>query len=201
MRVPPLLILQSILAVGSAFAGGLRDEVTGLAVEEVPTNYTIKRGAADSNSNQVFAAWFVVKKPTDPKDIGCKVGFSPWPDDARFSQDQIDAQSQDPDQIVKSFVDDLLEDRPFTGSRSLGRYLISAYGKVVVAESNFNEMVDSFPEAAIEPSPRAKKLHAIVLIVNTREGKTVMSCASKRRNFEARLPEFGALARAVRPPR
>jgi len=87
--------------------------------------------------------------------------------------------------------------RPFTGSFNL---LKSGSGQA--AEGEFRVLAPNYPEAAIEPSARPKKLRLFVLTVDTRKGKTVISCASEKgRKFEARLREVAALVRSVRAPR
>lgn len=79
------IFISCLPTAGSTQADAVSDDASGL-VAVPPDGYSATRMAPD----RTFAARFRLKKPDD-RDTGCQVAFEPLPQNAGYTQDQVNS--------------------------------------------------------------------------------------------------------------
>ena len=176
------ILISCLPTAGSTQADPVYGDASGLVVVP-PEGYSAARMAPD----RVFAARFSVKKPDD-RDTGCQVAFEPLPQNAGYTQDQVDsviASSQWLDLARASLLVlyQVIDIAPFAHA--------GVRGVTIVA--------DIKPRPSI-PS-RAQEVRTLFFILETPKGRTTTVCVGEKANFDARRIEFETVARGATPPR
>lgn len=173
-------VLAAALATAAA-AEPVRDEATGLSLQP-PTGYEAKKTEGDPR----YAVVYAVQKSGED-DTGCKVAFQAAPQNAELTQADINAFTQKKEwtDLIKATLAlryDVASVEPFEQG--------GLAGAAVVAD---------FKPA--EGAPQAAQVRSYLVLVDTPKGRTTVVCVGEKANFDARKPEFEAIARAVSPPR
>jgi hypothetical protein len=167
---------------GSTQADFVYDNASGLAVTP-PEGYSAARIAPDAT----FAARISVKKPDD-RDTGCQVAFEPLPQNAGYTQDQLNS---------------VMASRPWLDLARAS--LLVLYHEIDIAPfahagvGGVVMVADLKPRAGV-PS-RSQEVRTLFFIRETPKGRTTTVCVGEKANFDARRIEFETVARGATPPR
>ncbi|HEY0293075.1 MAG TPA: hypothetical protein VGC51_12220 [Hansschlegelia sp.] len=178
------VVTASVLALSATTclaAEPLKDEASGLAVLP-PDGYEASKAEGDPR----YAAVFAVQKGGEA-DTGCKVAFQAAPQNAALGQEEINAFTQ-----KKEWIDliratlalryDVASVDPFEQGGLAGAAVVADFKPV-------------------EGEPRASDVRSYLVLIDTPKGRTTIVCVGDKAGFDARKPEFEAIARAVSPPR
>lgn len=175
-------VTVAILCLASAArANTIQDAASGLKVE-TPPGYV----ASALPPGRGQAARVEVKTASDT-DTGCQIAFTAAPQNSGLSQSQIDtlmedAGWQDKAKAALSAFYDIRATKPFqAGTR---------HGLIIIGD---------FKDRPELP-PRAREIRTLFVIQETPRGRTSTVCAGERAGFEAREPEFVAVAAGTTPP-
>lgn len=172
----------AILCLASAArANTVQDAASGLRVE-APAGYV----ASALPPGRGQAAQVEVKTASDT-DTGCQVAFNAAPQNSSLSQVEIDtlmggAEWQDKAKAALSALYDIRATQPFQAGPRRGLVIVG----------DFRDR----PELP----PRAREIRTLFVIQETPRGRTSTVCAGERTSFEARQPEFMAVAAGTTPP-
>lgn len=160
----------------------VRDNASGLAVVP-PAGY----GASPIAPTETFKARISVKKPAD-RDTGCQVAFTPLPQNAPYTQDEINGlmaarQWLDLARASITLNYDLLDTAPFAQG--------DIRGVVFVGDLKQRPGIP----------PRSQEVRTLFFLVETPKGRTTTVCVGEKASFDARRAEFDAVAHGVTPPR
>lgn len=181
----PCLLAQALAFSGPASAQAVSDAATGLGLT-APPGY----GASRLPPRGGNAVAYGVRRAQE-RDTGCEVAFARAPQNARFSQAELNAASRG---------------EPW---RAMARQAISARfdvdrteafahaGMEGVLMEGHPRRIDGMGDAARE---RAGQLRGFVVILETPSGRTSTVCIAEAAAFATRQAEFLALVRATRPP-
>lgn len=171
----------TILCLASAArANTVQDAASGLKVE-APPGYV----ASALPPGRGQAARVEVRTAADT-DTGCQVAFTAAPQNGSLSQAEIDTlmdgdEWQDTAKAALAPFYDVRATRPFrAGPR---------HGLIIVGDFK------NRPELP----PRAREIRTLFVIQETPRGRTSTVCAGERARFEAREPEFVAVAAGTTP--
>lgn len=185
VRILVAAALASLPAVmipaGHVFAEPVRDEASGLVIT-APAGYTAQK----IDGGYRYAASYAVRK-ADPNDPGCRVGFQVSPQNAGLSQAEINAFTAKPEwnDLIKATLAlyyDVLSVQPFEQDGLSGAAVVG----------------DIKP---VEGQPTLGEARSYFVLLDTPKGRTTVVCVAGRAQFDARRPEFEAVARSVQPPR
>ena len=176
------IAIACIPTAGSARAEPVRDTASGLVVAP-PEGYSAIRMAP----TETFTARISVKKPDD-RDTGCQVAFTPLPQNAGHTQDQLNnAMASRPwlDLARASLTVnyDVIDMAPFVHGDVHGVLLVG----------------DLKQRAGIPP--RSQEVRTLFFILETPKGRATTVCVGEKANFDARRNEFDAVAHGVTLPR
>jgi hypothetical protein len=171
-------VIAYISTAGSARAELVRDTASGLIVVP-PEGYNAARMAP----TETFTARISVKK-SDDRDTGCQVAFTPLPQNAGHTQDQLNSVM-----ASRSWLDlarasltvnyDVIDVTPFVHGNVHGVMLIG----------------DLKQRAGIPP--RSQEVRTLFFILETPKGRTTTICVGEKANFDARRNEFEAVVHGV----
>jgi len=166
----------------SARAEELRDEATGLTVVP-PEGY----GATRLTPTETFTARFAVKRPYD-RDTGCQVAFTPLPQNAGYTQDQLNG-------VMASRVWLDLAHATLTVNYNVINTAPFAYGDI-----HGVTLVGDIKERPGIPA-RALDVRTLFFILETPKGRTTTVCVGEKANFDARRSEFESVVHGVTLPK
>ena len=175
-------VLAVAFTLSGAFAAEpLRDDATGLAVLP-PDGYKAERAEGDAR----YAVVFAVQK-ADEAETGCKIAFQAAPQNAGLTQPEINAFTQKKEwtELIRATLSlryDVASVMPFEQG--------GLAGAAVVADFK-----------TTEGEPKTAELRSYLVLIDTPKGRTTVVCVGDKAGFDARKPEFEAIARAVSPPR
>jgi hypothetical protein len=174
--------LPVLVALVSASAQPLSDPAIGLAITP-PPGYAARIIAPTGN----YTVAFDVKKPDD-KDTGCRVAFQPVPQNARLTQDDINAFTATPEwpDLVRTTLSRLYEIISLVPFEHAG-----VRGAVVVGDFKLP------PNAP----PRGGEIRSWLALLETPKGRTSVACVAEKTSFDARRGEFDAVTHAVTLPK
>lgn len=169
------------LLAGTAMAAPLRDSTTGLTVDP-PPGYVAKH----ATPGQRQAARISVQRPQDTE-LGCQVAYSPAPQNAGMSQQDINAaMASEAWQSAARRALSMLYD--LSGARTVDYGLFRA----VMMQGSFKPRPDL--------PPRAQQITTFFGLMETPRGRTHIVCIAEKADFPQRRPEFEAVVRGVTPP-
>lgn len=177
-----LLLLAAPLQAQSLQSGPISDPATGLGVTP-PPGY---QGALLQAGNGQ-AAEIGLRRPEEAQDTGCRIGFSNARAAPGSTQEELNAAARgaDMDQRARnalSAVYDIQSSGPFEHAGILGLQLVTD--------------IRSLPKIPL----RAQEIRQLMVMLDTPKGRTTVVCVGEKADFEARLPEYLAIARAVAVP-
>jgi hypothetical protein len=179
------LLTASVLIptfAGVPMAQSVRDNTSGLTVVP-PTGYSASRVAP----TETFTVRISVRKPSD-RDTGCQVAFTPLPQNAAYTQDEINGltatqQWLDVQRAAITLNYDVLDTAPFAQGDIRGAMLVG----------------DLKQRPGIPP--RSQDVRTLFFLLETPKGRTTTVCVGEKASFDARRTEFDAVAHGVTPPR
>ena len=166
---------------GSARAEEVRDEASGLTVVP-PEGYSVTRLAP----TETFTARFAVKRPDD-RDTGCQIAFTSLPQNAGYTQDQLNA-------VMASSTWLDLARATLTVSYNIINTAMFAHGNI-----HGVTLVGDLKQRAGIP-PRSQEVRTLFFILETPKGRTTTVCVGEKTNFDARRSEFEAVVHGVTLP-
>lgn len=175
-------VIACMTTVGSARAELVRDTASGLIVVP-PEGYN----AAKIVPTETFIARISVKKPDD-RDTGCQVAFTPLPQNAGHTQDQLN---------------NVTASRPWL---DLARASLTVNYDVINMAPFVHEdvrgvmLVGDLKQRAGIP-PRSQEVRTLFFIFETPKGRTTTVCVGEKANFDVRRNEFEAVVHGVTLPR
>jgi len=174
-------VIACIATAGSARAELVRDQASGLIVMP-PEGYIAARMAP----TETFTARISVKKPDD-RDTGCQVAFTPLPQNAGYTQEQLNG-------VMASRVWLDLARASLTVNYNVIGVAPFAHGDV-----HGVMLVGDLKQRAGIP-PRSQEVRTLFFILETAKGRTTTVCVGEKANFDARRNEFEAIVHGVTLP-
>lgn len=178
----------ALVAAGALFspvvAEPVRDEATGLSIEP-PAGYTARKAEGDTR----YAAVYAVQKGAED-DTGCKIAFQPTPPGAgepKLSQEDINAFTRKKEwtDLVRATLAlryEVATVEPFDHQGLMGAAVVADF-------------------KAVEGEEKPPEVRSYLVVLDTPKGRTTIVCVGDKASFDARRPEFEAIARSVVPPR
>lgn len=181
MIVRSLVAAAFVLVSVAAQATPVHDEASGLVID-APPGYA----AHKIDGGFRYAASYAVRKD-DQSDPGCRVGFQVSPQNAGLSQAEINAFTAKPEwnDLIKATLAlyyDVISVEPFEHNGLAGAAVVG----------------DIKP---VEGQPPMAEARSYFVLLDTPKGRTTVVCVVGKAQFDARRPEFEAVARSVQPPR
>ena len=181
MRFLSALSLVSLALVAPAFAA--EDKASGLAVE-LSDEFVVEPTQGDGT----FTANFGIKSASDTpanfegEDYLCQVSFSPAPENAALSKEEINDMVATPDWVnlakeTMSVMFDFTEDSAFT-----------------LGDINGHEFI------ATPKAEGAENVRLVLSMLETTKGRTAISCVADEANLDEVLPAFRTIRDGVTPP-
>ena len=174
--------MASISTAGSARAELVRDDASGLTVVP-PEGYS----AGKLTPTETFTARFAVKKPDD-RDTGCQVAFTPLPQNAAYTQDQLNGVMAsrlwlDLARATLTLNYNVIDEAPFAQG--------DIHGLMLVGDLKQRPGIP----------PRSQDVRTLFFILETPKGRTTTVCVGEKTNFDVRRSEFEAVVHGVTLPR
>jgi hypothetical protein len=155
---------------------------TGLAVT-APPGYQAKAAPARGR----YTAIIDVKRANE-RDTGCKIAFSPSPQNRRLTQTEINTLVDTPERraVIEGTLGTL--------------YQITAVDQFEQGGVRGSVATATFKALPGIPA-RASEMINLFYLLETPKGRTTIVCLSEQQTFSARKSEFDSLARSVTLPR
>jgi hypothetical protein len=181
LMLRPASFLAFSLLAAPALAAPLRDTASGLAVNP-PPGYAAKA----EEPGQRNTARFSIQRPGE-QDTGCQVAFTPAPQNAALTQEQINATISQPhwQEAARAMLGPV--------------YDIMTSGTADYGPLRVLVMVGDIKPRRQLP-PRAAQIRTYFTVMETPRGRTSMVCVADKAEFDRRLPEFEMTARGITAP-
>ncbi|MDV3252942.1 hypothetical protein DevBK_16505 [Devosia sp. BK] len=181
MRIFTALCLAALSLAAPALAA--EDKATGLAVN-LSDDFVVEPTPADAN----FTANFGIKSASgetanfEGEDYLCQVAYSPAPENADLSVEEINAMVRTQEWIdlaknTMSVIFDFKEDTPFERAGFNGHEFI-----------------------AMPKQPGAENVRLVLSMLETPKGRTAISCVADEEALDEMLPTFRTIRDGVTPP-
>lgn len=174
------IAIAAMLLAGPALAERVTDPATGLSVDP-PAGYVAQIAPPRPPNTAVIS----VRRPDD-RDTGCQVAYRPAPENAQFTQEQLNAAVLQPtwcDNATRTLgtIYELDQSGPF---RHAGIEGFITEGMV--------RMRPGIPE-------RARDIRTLFVILETPVARTSLVCVGETADFAARREVFLDIVRSTRP--
>ena len=181
LQITRLSLLTLALAAVPAAADPVKDETSGLGVAP-PSGYA----ATAVPARPPYTVMYDVKRPDDT-DTGCKVGYNAAPQNASFSQAQLNEVAGTPErkQVIEGMLGSLYE--------------ISGMDVVEHAGVRGFRISGTFKPRPGMPE-RAQQVATVFYMMETPKGRTTIVCVADRDNLDARKKDFEALMQGTTMP-
>jgi hypothetical protein len=177
----PSAVIMTLVAASAVHADGVKDPDSGLGVAP-PQGYA----ASAASPRPPYSILYDVKRPDD-RDTGCKVGYHAAPQNASFSQAELNDLASKPErkQVIEGTLGALYELDALD--------LVEHAGVKGYAASGTFKARPGMPE-------RAQQIATVFYIMETPKGRTTIVCVAERDDVAARKPEFEALLHGTTMP-
>lgn len=174
-------LVALLLLAGPALAERLTDPATGLSVDP-PAGYT----ASTVQARPPNAANLLVQRRQDSNE-GCQLIFTPAPNNARFSQAELNTRAASP-----VFRDGIMRD--------LGHIYTFENGQTFSHAGIDGFMTEAMirPREGI-PAEAAATVRTLLVFLDGSRGRTSAICVGNRAGFVQRREEFIAIVRSTTP--
>lgn len=167
---------------GMLGAGAALGIVAALPAVASPLNVTAPPGFTVLPATPSNDGVSILEVNREGDDAGCEVAFRAVKPSASLSQAQINARAAQPDFLTnlekqEGAKFEKADVGPFTAGDVQGGALIGL------------------------PAGSNGTLRALLVILDTPEGRTLISCSADATQFQSLLPAFEAVARGVKPPK
>lgn len=181
MRV---LAAAFLLAALPASAQTLRDAGSGLGIT-APEGY-VATASPPSDPQSPGRAVFDIRRPGEG-DTGCRIGVNPAPANALLSQEELNLRVASP-QFQQAMI----------GQLSQVYQLLSVSPVLQGDVIGLAAIGDFLPRPGMPQ--RAMEVRTLLIFFDTPIQRVTFTCIAEREGFQARLPEFEAVARGLEMP-
>jgi len=174
------LAIAAMLLAGPALAERVTDPATGLSVDP-PDGYAAQIAPPRPPNTAVIAV-----RRGDDRDTGCQVAFRPAPENAQFTQAQLNAAVQQ-----STWRDNT--------TRTLGTIYDIDHSEPLPHAGIEGFLVEGMVRMRPGIPERAREIRNLFVILETPVGRTTLVCVGETADFAARRAGFLDIIRSTRP--